>query len=159
MEYNKSVSNPMLIGALELMKAEPTQAHQKMVSEEIVKAEFLTPATVTPAPPEGTTKLVPGCNVNLPVLTAPNGKQFFVAFSDMTELKKWRDEEGMQTVAMTFDDYVVMMFRKDPQGNPTKVEGFIVNPCGAKLVVPKEMVERYIVTKLAKEKVSSDKQN
>ena len=152
MEYNKSVSNPMLIGALELMNAEPTKEHQKMVSDEIVKAEFLSPATVTPEPPAGTTKLVPGCNVNLPVLTAPNGKQFFMAFSDMTELKKWKDEEGMQTVSMTFDDYVMMMFRAEEQGKNGGVEGFIVNPFGAKLVVPKEMAKQVIIAKLAKEK-------
>lgn len=152
MEYNKSVSNPMLMGAIELMKAENTPAHKKMVSDEIVKAQYLTPATITPVPPEGETKLPPGSNVQLPVLAAPNGKQFFMAFTDMKELKKWKDEEGQQTLTMSFDDYAMMMFRKDSQGNPSPASGLVINPFGVNIIVPKEMVAQYIASKMAKEK-------
>ena len=152
MEYNKSVSNPMLIGALELMNAEPTKEHNKMVSRELVKAVFLSPATVTPAPPEGSTKLIPGCQVSLPVLAAPDGKQFFMAYTDMDELKKWSDGDTTQTVSMTFEDYVMMMFRAEAQGKSAGVEGFVVNPYGAKLVVPKEKAKQVVMAKLEKAK-------
>lgn len=151
MEYNKTVSNPMLIGAIELMKAEATPAHRKMVSDEIVKATFLSPAKVEPIPEPGETKLGPGSHVQLPVLAAPNGKQYFMAFTDMTELKKWRDEEGQQTLAMTFDDYAAMMFKKDQQGNISPVAGLVINPFGVNIVVPKEMVAKYITAKVARE--------
>ena len=152
MEYNKSVSNPLLIGAIELMKADGTPEHKKMVSDEIVKAHYLTPAKVTPIPPEGETKLPPGSNVQLPVLAAPNGKQFFMAFTDKAELKKWKDEEGQQTLAMSFDDYAMMMFRKGPDGNPSPVAGLVINPFGVNIIVPKEMVAQYVAAKMAKEK-------
>lgn len=152
MEYNKSVSNPLLIGAIELMKAENTPEHKKMVSDEILKAIYLTPATVTPIPPEGETKLPPGSNVQLPVLAASNGKQFFMAFTDTKELKKWKDEEGQQTLAMSFDDYAMMMFRRDKEGNPSQVAGLVINPFGANIIVPKEMVAHYVATKVANEK-------
>lgn len=152
MEYNKSVSNPLLIGAIELMKADGTPEHRKMVSDEIVKACYLTPAKVTPIPPEGETKLPPGSNVQLPVLAAPNGKQFFMAFTDKTELKKWKDDEEQQTLAMTFDDYAMMMFRKDGEGNTSPVAGLVINPFGVNIIVPKEMVAQYIAAKMAKER-------
>lgn len=155
MEYNKSVSNPMLIGAIELMKAEDTPEHKKMVSDEIVKACFLSPATVTPVPEpdaKGETHLGPGSHIQLPVLAAPNGKQFFMAFTDMAELKKWKDEEGQQTLAMSFEDYAGMMLKKDNQGNPSPVAGFVINPFGVNIVVPKEMVAQYIVAKMEQEK-------
>lgn len=152
MEYNKSVSNPMLIGAIELMNAEPTKEHNKMVSRELVKAEFLSPATITPAPPEGSTKLIPGCQVSLPILSAPNGKQFFMAYTDMSELEKWPDGDGKQTVSMTFDDYVAMMCKTEEEGKSAGVDGFIVNPFGAKLVVPKELAKQFIIAKLAQER-------
>lgn len=152
MEYNKSVSNPMLMGAIELVKAEDTPEHKKMVSDEIVKAVYLTPAKVTPVPPEGETKLPQGSNVQLPVIATPNGTQFFMAFTDKAELKKWKDDEEQQTLAMSFDDYAMMMFRKDGQGNPSPVAGFVINPQGANIIVPKEMVAQYIAAKMAKER-------
>ena len=52
MEFNKPVSNPMLVGALELMKAEDTPAHRNMFMGELTKASFLTPAIIDPAPTE-----------------------------------------------------------------------------------------------------------
>ena len=149
MEYNKSVSNPLLIGALELMSADPTKEHNKMVSRELVKAEFLSPANITPPPPEGSTKLARGCQVSLPILTAPDGKQFFMAYTDMEELKKWKDGDTTQTVSMTFDDYVMMMFKTEEQkGKDAGVDGFIVNPFGARLVVPKEMAKQFMYAKI-----------
>ena len=152
MKYNVSVSNPMLIGALELMNENPTPQYNKMVSDELVKAEFLSPATITPEPPEGSTELVPGCQISLPILTAPNGKQFFMAYTDMDELKKWSDGDTTQTVSMTFEDYVMMMFRAEAQGKSAGVEGFVVNPYGAKLVVPKEKAKQVVMAKLEKAK-------
>ncbi len=152
MEYNKSVSNPMLMGAIELMKAEPTPSHKKMVSDEIIKGIYLSPAKVTPVPKPGETKLAPGSHVQLPALAAPNGKQYFMAFTDMAEFKKWRDEEGQQTLSMTFDDYAMMMFRKDQQGNVSPVAGMVINPFGANIIVPKEMVAQYISAKVAQER-------
>lgn len=152
MEYNKSVSNPLLMGAIQLMKAENTPEHKKMVSDEIVKAQFLTPATVTPVPEPGETKLGPGSHVQLPVLAAPNGKQFFMAFTDMAELKKWKDEEGLQTLAMTFDDYAAMMFKKDEQGKVSPVVGFVINPFGENIIVPREMAAQYISARMAQAK-------
>lgn len=53
MEFNKSVSNPMLMGAIELMKAEDTPEHRNMFIGELGKASFLSPAIVDPAPTEG----------------------------------------------------------------------------------------------------------
>ena len=52
MEFNKPVSNPMLVGAIELMKAEDTPDHRNMFLGELVKASFLTPAIIEPAPTE-----------------------------------------------------------------------------------------------------------
>ena len=50
MEFNKPVSNPLLMGSIELMKAEDTPAHRNMFMGELAKAEFLSPAIIEPAP-------------------------------------------------------------------------------------------------------------
>ena len=49
MEFNKPVSNPLLMGSIELMKAEDTPAHRNMFMGELAKAEFLSPAIIEPA--------------------------------------------------------------------------------------------------------------
>lgn len=155
MEYNKLVSNPMLVGAIELMKADATPEHQKMVSDEIVKANFLIPAVVTPVPePDetGAVRPVPGSQVHFPILTAPDEKKFFMAFTDMEELKKWKDVEGQQFFAMTFEDYAGLLLRKDSEGKTNPAAGFVINPFGGNVVVSKEMLAQYIAAKADREK-------
>ena len=72
MEFNKSVSNPMLMGAIELMRAEDTPDHRNMFVGELAKATFLSPAIIEPAPvenAEGKLAIAPGSKVQLPMLT------------------------------------------------------------------------------------------
>ena len=88
MEFNKTVSNPMLVGALELMKAEDTPAHRNMFMGELTKASFLTPAIIEPAPTEdaeGKLVLAPNSKVQFPMLNTPDGAKFFMAFTDAAE--------------------------------------------------------------------------
>ena len=92
MEFNKTVSNPMLVGALELMKAEDTPAHRNMFMGELTKASFLTPAIIEPAPTEdaeGKLVLAPNSKVQFPMLNTPDGAKFFMAFTDAAEYGKW----------------------------------------------------------------------
>ena len=44
----KTINNPMLMGALELLRAENTQDHRNMVMQEILRARFLCPVIVDP---------------------------------------------------------------------------------------------------------------
>ena len=59
MEFNKSVSNPLLAGSIELMKEEDTPQHRNMFVGELSKAELLSPAIVEPEPAEGPAGTVP----------------------------------------------------------------------------------------------------
>lgn len=144
MEFNKQVSNPMLIGTIELMKADRSKEHHNMLVNEILKAQFLTPATVTPIPQvngEGKTEIAEGTQIQFPMLTAPDGKSFFVAFTDQMELDKWKKEGEFQNVAMNFDDYAGILSRKDENGNENPAAGFVINPFGCNLVLTKDMVK------------------
>lgn len=138
----------MLIGAIELMKAENTPQHKKMVSDEMVKATYLCPVKVTPVPEVGSTKLSADSQVQFPVLAAPDGKQYFMAFTDMAELKKWRDEEAPQTLAMTFEDYAAVMLKNENQNRQVGTAGLVINPFGINIVVPKSTVVSYAAAKM-----------
>lgn len=151
MEFNKPVSNPMMVGSIELLKAEDTPEHRQMFLDELQKAKFLSPVVIDPVPQpdeNGRVTITRDSKVQFPMLSTEDGRKFFMAFTDWTELKKWRDEENQQTFAMNFDDYAGMLLRKDAQGNISPALGFVINPFGGNIVVTREMVASMIAAKL-----------
>lgn len=151
MEFNKPVSNPMMVGSIELLKAEDTPEHRQMFLDELQKAKFLAPVVIDPVPQpdeKGQVKIARDAKIQFPMLSTEDGRKFFMAFTDWTELKKWRDEENQQTFAMNFDDYAGMLLRKDAQGNISPALGFVINPFGGNIVVTREMVASMIAAKL-----------
>lgn len=144
MEFNKTVSNPMLVGCIELIRAEDTPEHRNMFVTELTKGSFLAPAMIDPEPvadEEGTLSVKPGCKVQFPMLLAPDGKKFFMGFTDSKEYQKWveRNKE-MPFFALKFEDYANMLLGRDAQGNENLAMGLVINPMGANVVVPKEMI-------------------
>lgn len=152
MEFNQSVSNPMLVGCFELLKAEDTIEHREMFIGELQNAKLLSPALIEPAPEEdseGNLKLLPGSKIQFPMLSAPDGKQFFMGFTDNMEYQKWVEQnQAFPTFALKFDDYVGMMLNKDAQGNPCPAMGFVINPCGTNIVVPRETIAEIMGARL-----------
>lgn len=169
MEFNKTVSNPMLVGSIELMKEEDTPAHRNMFVGELAKAEFLSPAMIEPAPKageDGKLAIIPGSKVQFPMLTTPDGKKFFMAFTDSWEYDKWKeknsqsiqkfenptDKEGqpsgdLPTFALKIEDYAAMVLRKDAQGNICPALGVVINPFGSNILVPREMLAGMLAAK------------
>lgn len=152
MEFNKPVSNPMLVGAMELIKAEDSPEHRNMFIGEMVKAHFLAPAVIMPAPeegPAGELRLVPGSQIQFPMLSTQDGKYFFMAFTDRMEWNKWKESEGKHTFSVTFDDLAGMLLKKDSQGKVSPALGFVINPFGANMIIPREMVAGLIAARQA----------
>ena len=151
MEFNKPVSNPMMVGSIELLKAEDTPEHRQMFLDELQKPKCLSPVVIDPVPvpdENGRVTIARDAKVQFPMLSTEDGRKFFMAFTDWTELKRWRDEENQQTFAMNFDDYAGMLLRKDAQGNISPALGFVINPFGGNIVVTREMVASMIAAKL-----------
>lgn len=139
----KPVTNPMLVGAMELLKAENTPEHRKLVMEEILHARFLSPVIVDPVPvpdENGVSKITPDSKIQLPMLNASDGKHYFMAYTDMGELQKWNKEPGQQIFGFTFKDYVGMMASANGTSN-----GVVVNPFGNNLIISKEMIDAMLV--------------
>ena len=144
MEFNKTVSNPMLVGCVQLMRAEDTPEHRNMFVAELVKASFQAPAIIEPAPvedEEGRLVLASGSMIQFPMLSTPDGKRFFMGFTDGVEYRKWAEKNNnLPFFALRFDDYANMLFRKDSQGNASPALGVVLNPLGENIVIPREMV-------------------
>ena len=155
MEFNKQVANPLLIGAMELMKAEPTSEHNITLVNELLKAKFMSPATIIPEPEmdeEGNPKIVDGSQIRFSMVTTPGGESFIPAFTDQDEVNKWkkirdqqRTEKDLESkthlVVLTFDDYVNMLFNKAAGTGEKGIAGIAVNPLGNNLVLSRETVQ------------------
>ncbi len=161
MEFNKTVSNPMLMGSIELMKAEDTPAHRNMFIGELVKSSFLSPAMIDPAPEEdaeGKLAIAPGSKVQFPMLNTPDGAKFFMAFTDMAEYDKWQEKnQKFPFFALKLEDYAAMILRRDPKGNICPALGMVINPFGANIVVPREMLASMMTARAAQAKQAAQK--
>ncbi len=162
MEFNKPVSNPMLVGSIELMKAEDTPAHRNMFVGELAKASFLSPAIIEPAPvedSEGKLTVAPNSKVQFPMLNTPDGAKFFMAFTDEAEYQKWQEKnQKFPFFSLTLDDYAAMILRRDAKGNICPALGMVVNPFGANIIVPREMLAGMMSAKAAQARQAAQKQ-
>ncbi|MDL2301155.1 SseB family protein [Lachnospiraceae bacterium OttesenSCG-928-D06] len=154
MEMNKTVSNPMLVGAIALLKAENTPEHNKLFTEEMLKSQFLSPVIITPAPTvdeEGKMQLTKESKIQFPMLSAKDGKNYFMAFSDKEEFESWAKGKETQSCALQFEEYAAMVMRED-----TNAGGFVINPFGGNLIVSKENIGRLMAAKMAAAKANQE---
>lgn len=152
MEFNKPVSNPMLLGCIELMKEEDTPEHREMFATEFMKSSFLAPAVVEPAPvvdEEGNEKLEPNSKIHFPMLGAPDGKRLFVAFTDRKEYDAWCEKNGyLPCFTLKMEDYGQMLLMKNPMGEFSPAIGMVINPLSTNLVVSREMIANLMTRKM-----------
>lgn len=141
MEQPRAINNPMLVGAIELLKADNSARHRDFFLQELLKAHLLTPATVTPPPEkgeDGAVHMLPDSQVQFPMLSTREGVRYFMAFTDITELKKWvkSSKENQHLFVFGFQDYASMVKRADSQ-----CDGFAINPGGANIKVTRSMLD------------------
>lgn len=141
MERPRAISNPMLVGAMELLKADNSTKHRDFFLQELMKAHLITPAKVTPMPEKdesGMVRMSPDAQIQLPMLSTGEGVRYFMSFTDIQELKKWVKsmEEGQQLLVFGFQEFAAMVKRADSQ-----CDGFAINPGGANIRVTRKMID------------------
>ena len=146
MEPQKPITNPMLCGAIELMRADNTLEHRSLYIGELVKARFLVPV-IADKPPvvdeSGKPQFENGTQIKLPMLPGQENKRYFMAYTDGEELRKWKAKgEGIHIFIMTFQKLAAMMLNT-AEGDPANVaDGFIINPFGTNVIVTKELASQ-----------------
>lgn len=147
MEFNKTASNPMLVGAIELLKAE----HNKLFITELMKAKFLSPVKITPEPEKdenGNLKMTPENKPQFPMLTAHDGKHYFMAFTDKAEMKKWADatkqNRDIVPCILTMEEFCVMTLGRD-----SNAAGAVINPYDSNAIIPAEMMMQIMAPRIA----------
>ncbi|MCM1185107.1 MAG: SseB family protein [Lachnoclostridium sp.] len=150
MDIKKPITNPMLVGAMELLNAENTPEHRKIFFEEVEKAVFLAPVVIDPPPVadgQGMFRIPPESRVQFPLLKAPDGKQFFMAYTDWDELQKWNNQDNQQTFGLKLTDYADMVFKRNESGEMNPVAGVVINPYGGNMALTKEMIAGILMPK------------
>lgn len=136
----KPVANPALKAAAEKVRAESTPEALNLAINELVKSILITPAQIqldgkAPKPDaQGRIQIPKDSKVNFKILNTPDGKHYFMAFTDWEELHKWNKEPGQQTMMLRFDDFAGLL-----ASNPSAA-GFVLNPYGANLRFESGMV-------------------
>lgn len=150
------ISNPMLIGAMELLKKDKSPESIKMFMDEVLHARFLAPVVITPEPEvgeDGKVKLTEENKISIPMIPAPDGKKFFLAYTDMAELNKMGAKGKVNVMGFTFTDYAVMVAKSDED-----CDGFVINPQGNGPIVNKAMVAAIMNTVLKRKQEKVDVQ-
>ena len=150
-DLNKPVTNPELLEAIDAMKRDGSSENLDHVINEVMRANFLSPVIITPAPEadeSGSTVLKAETTISFHMITDSVGKSYFPAFTDWDELRKWNKEENMQTLISTFDDYAAMVL-----GENGRSEGFVINPFGTNIPFSRDMIESL---KNQKEKINEN---
>jgi hypothetical protein len=150
MNNNKmiQISNPMLIGAMELIKKNKSPETLKVFMDEVLHARFLAPIVITPPPvadENGKVKLTEENKISIPMVSGPDGRKFFLAYTDMGELSKMKLESNMSVMGFNFNDYAIMVAKSDE-----KCDGFVINPQSNGPIVNKNMVATIMNTVLKK---------
>lgn len=152
MEFNRTASNPMLVGCIQLLQAENSPEHREMFIEELEKAVLQAPAIVRPAPVQdenGELTILPGSRIEFPMLATPDGKKYFMGFTDPVEYRLWEEKNAkMPIFLLRFEDYANMVLRPDNQGNDSGALGVVINCYGANVVVPKDMIAGMMIAKM-----------
>lgn len=125
------VGNPALKAAITRLKGENTPQNLNIVINEMMRTVFMVPAVIdtgkTPPKPDanGRIALPKNTKINFMLLTDPQGKRYYMAFTDPQELKKWKTPpKTFQSMMLRFDDFANMLEKN------TEIAGLVLNPFG-----------------------------
>ena len=99
--------NPKLKDAIVALKAENNPKNLNAVLNELVRSPLLAPANFdlqgqsAPTPgPDGRVQLPPNTKINLIMVNSPEGKHYYLGFSDWDAVHAWQKnpEQGRQVI-------------------------------------------------------------
>lgn len=136
--------NPKLKDAIVALKAENNPKNLNAVLNELVRSPLLAPANFdlqgqsAPTPgPDGRVQLPPNTKINLIMVNSPEGKHYYLGFSDWDAVHAWqkKPEQGRQVIMLRFDDFANMV-SKNPDAS-----GIVINPGENSLRLEKPLIE------------------
>lgn len=138
MGINKPITNKKLVEIMHKMKNDNSKEMEFL--NEFLKAKFLCPAVMklgaNSKNNSGKIILNEGTTIKLVGLSSENGKNYLMAFTDWTELRKWQNKANQQTLILSYEDYQGAILKDD-----SAYEGFVINPYGENIVLDKNSIK------------------
>ncbi len=161
-DVNKPVTNPSLVQALDDMMKSNCEASQNEVINEILKAHFISPVTISPTPQTSTSQsnvvLKEQTTIGFNTIENEANQVYLLAFTDWDELRKWQKNEEQQTLIVTFEDLVSML-----KSDSSNLEGFVINPHRHNFIIDrstafiiKEQLDRHKTSGVTEQVITKD---
>lgn len=132
------IANPMLVGAMELVKKNKSHENLRVFMDELLHARLLSPIIITPPPTldeSGKAKWTPDSKISVPMLPGPEDKKYLMAFTDAEELKKIKADGSLNILPFGIKDYAAMIAKTED-----KCDGLVINPGSGGPIVNKAMI-------------------
>ncbi len=143
-ELGNEIINPALMLAVSRMKENNNLHTQNKLAEEALRAKFLVPCKVQmkPGTEQEANRTPKNTSVQFNLLKTTEGDIYFMAFSDMGELKKWQDIENQNVMVMGFDDLAGLVLNEN-----SNAKGFVLNPATSNVVFQKQLISNIIINR------------
>lgn len=143
-ELGNEIINPALMLAVSRMKENNNLLTQNKLAEEALRAKFLVPCKVQmkPGTEQEANRTPKNTSVQFNLLKTTEGDIYFMAFSDMGELKKWQDIENQNVMVMGFDDLAGLVLNEN-----SNAKGFVLNPVTSNVVFQKQLISNIIINR------------
>lgn len=155
MIYSGTINNSMLNGAIEMMRAEPSDKNRSLVLEEVLKARFLCPVVLSKAPlinEKGDPYFAPDCDVQYQMLQNAKGEPYLIAFTNQQQYEKWMAKRTSTTqiyeLVMEFTDYMNLVIRTLPDGSHGPAVGVVIDPYGCNLKIDRDMIANLVIRRM-----------
>ena len=130
------VSNPELVEAMRAVKDQDSRVTQNMVIRELLEAKLLIPVTYQAAEDTPLGSREQQAKIQFHMIQNTAKKRYFLAFTSIEELRKWRDQPDQRTAILRFDDYAALVLDAG-----SGAEGIAIDPLGENLIMKREQVK------------------
>ena len=138
-DINEPIVNPRIQGLMRHAVGNPTEEMMNLIYEELaMNARFLSAMMLTHEPvrkEDGTATFEQDTQMQLPMLTAPDGSKYYPAFTDWNEVNKWLEILEPKTLLLTLEDYLALVLRSED------AKGIVINPFGENMMVDRPLLE------------------
>lgn len=115
-----------------------TPESENHMYDELMQVGFIMPVLINGEVHEdkdGKQTISEGATFSFPTIASPEGQQYFMAFTDGTELQKYQSKQPLHALTFGFDDYAAVIMQNK------EIAGFVVDPYGTNVVYPRDLVQ------------------
>lgn len=136
LELNQPIKNPVLEKMMDVFKKQPSPRTELDMINAILTAKFLFPVNFSEPPVDG--KVNPNASVQYYLITNTKEEQFYMAFTNRTELEKWSKGEHRDAFTAPIQVFGALL-----EKSKESIKGVVINPMSQSITLTKEMIANF----------------